>query len=210
MAAEPPPPLPPTQLGKPVIDLSVPPPAPPEQRRYHMHDGFYLRIDAGFNFARTNVSSDTPGHPSYSVGGAGFALDALVGGSPSPGFALGGAISIQGFGYGNDGSAGLGLLGVFVDGFPMPNDGLHLGGSLGLAGSRTSRPAGVDELKGGGFGGSAWLGYDWWVADEWSMGSMVRVSGAATGDRSHDNGPEPYKLSSGTYEVAILFSVLYH
>lgn len=193
-----------------MIDVSVPPPAPAEQRRYHMHDGFYLRIDAGFNFARTNVSGDGVSHPSYSVGGAGFALDALVGGSPSVGFALGGAISIQGFGYNSDGSAGLGLLGVFVDGFPMANDGLHLGGSLGFAASRTTRPGGFDELRGRGFGGSAWLGYDWWVADEWSMGTLVRVSGAGTRDNSHDNGPDPYTLSSGSYEVAVLFSVLYH
>jgi hypothetical protein len=193
-----------------VIDVRVPEPPPPEQRRYHMHDGFYFRADMGFVFARTNVSSDQAAHPSYSVGGAGFALDALVGGSPSVGFALGGAISIQGFGYGNDGSAGLGLLGLFVDGFPMPNDGLHLGGSLGLASNRTSTPGGRDELRGFGFGGSAWLGYDWWVADEWSMGTLVRVSGAAVGDRSHDSGPDPYRLSAGTYDVAILFSVLYH
>jgi hypothetical protein len=192
------------------MNLSVPEPTPPVQRSYHMHDGFYFRADVGFLFARTNVSSNAVDHPSYSVGGAGFALDALVGGSPSVGFAVGGALSIQGFGFGNEGSAGVGMLGAFVDGFPMANDGLHLGGSLGYAASRTTRPNGADELHGRGFGGSAWFGYDWWVADEWSMGTMVRFSGDAVSDRSHDEGPDAYKLSSGTYAVAFLFSVLYH
>jgi hypothetical protein len=192
------------------MNLSVPEPSAPVQRRYHMHDGFYLRLDAGFLFARTNVSSDQLAHPSYSVGGAGFALDALIGGSPSVGLAVGGAISIQGFGFGDEGSAGLGLIGAFVDGFPMANDGLHLGGSLGFAASRTTRPGGVDELQARGFGGSAWFGYDWWVADEWSMGTLVRFTGDAAGDRSHEDDPASYKLSSGTYAVAFLFSVLYH
>jgi hypothetical protein len=92
----------------------------------------------------------------------------------------------------------------------MPNRGLHLGGMLGLAAARTGRPGGVDELDARGFGMSVWGGGDFWVADEWSLGGLLRLSGALTRDGSHDDGPAPYELESSSYELAFLFSVLYH
>jgi hypothetical protein len=195
-----------------MIDLHTDrPEAPVVARRYHLHDGFYLRSSVGLITAHTYVTSNQVTHPSYSAGGGGLALDLMIGGSPSVGLALGGALSLQSFGQGSgSASAGLGLLGAFVDGFPMANRGLHLGGMLGFAGSRTNRSSNVDELRARGFGMSAWIGHGWWVADEWSMGGMLRFSGALTADSSHDKGPTPYKLESSTYELALLFTVLYH
>jgi hypothetical protein len=189
----------------------VAPPSPVVPRSYHLHDGFYLRSSVGLMTGRTFVRSDEVTHPSYTVKGGGLALDLMIGGTPSVGLAVGGALALQSFGQGSgSSSAGLGLLGAFVDGFPMANRGLHLGGMLGLGASRTARPGGVDELRGRGLGMSAWLGHDWWVADEWSMGGLLRFSAARTDDGSHDHGATPYSLESSSYLLALMFSVLYH
>jgi hypothetical protein len=203
-------PLAPTPLGRPLIDVHVDEPPPPEPRRVRVHDGFYLRSSVGLVTARTYVTSDQLAHPSYTVAGGGLALDLMVGGTPSTGLALGGALSLQSFGHGGGSTSGLGLLGVFVDGFPMPNRGLHVGGMLGLGASRTRRPGGVDELRGGGLGMAAWAGGDFWVADEWSMGGLLRLSGALTRDGSNGAGPAAFDLESSSYALAFLFSVLYH
>jgi hypothetical protein len=55
----------------------------------------------------------------------------------------------------------------------MPNDGWHFGGLAGLA--IASFDAGDDGETALGFGGSAWLGHDVWVAPEWSLGGMLKL-----------------------------------
>jgi len=212
-APAPGPPLAPTPLGKPVIDIKVPEPEPAPPRTLRMHEGFYLRLSAGGLWGGTSVASDSPSHPNYTVDGWGFSFDGMVGGTVSGSLAVGGAISGQGFGFGGGGSgsgtAGLLTLGAFVDGFPMPNDGLHLGGMVGLSRSSTSSHLGYEGFTGWGPGMAMWFGYDGWVADDWSMGGMLKLSGGlawGTSDQSgHDVG-----LSASTYQITLLFSVLYH
>ena len=193
-----------------MIDISVPEPEAPVQRKLRMHDGFYLRLSAGGLWGGTFVASDSPNHPNYTVDGFGFSFDAMAGGTVSGSLAVGGAVSGQGFGQGGGGgTAGLLTLGAFVDGFPMPNDGLHLGGMLGLAGSSTSRHSGTNGFQGLGPGMAAWFGYDGWVADEWSMGGLLKLSGALAWGSSDDPGPD-VSMSASTYEITLMFSVLYH
>lgn len=164
----------------------------------------------GIVVAGANVSTDSPGHPNYDVTGGGLELDLMIGGTPSPGLATGGAISVQGFGHGgSSGTAGLGMLGVFVDGFPLSNGGVHLGGMIGVAGGSTSRKGNDDEFEGGGLGLSAWVGHGFWIGSEWSMGGMLRFNGALLRDDS-DNGPDDVVLQNATYSLGLLFSVLYH
>jgi hypothetical protein len=205
----PPPALAPTPLGPPLINLSKPEPPPPEPLHMHRHDGFYFRADVGLLVARTFVKSDQASRPSYSVGDGGLGLNLAFGGTPNPGMALGGELSLASIQGGNS-TAGLGMIGAFVDGFPQVNGGFHLGGFLGFAASRTTTPGKLNELRARGLGLAAWIGQDWWVADEWSMGGLVRFTGAFDHDGSHDHGPGAYTLDSSTYGVAFLFSVLYH
>ena len=202
-------PLAPSPLVEPTpkIDVSVPAPPAPVTRKYRQHDGFYLRSSVGIAVAGSNVSTDSTGHPNYDVNGGGLELDLMIGGTPSPGLATGGAISIEGFGHGGEsGTAGLTVLGVFVDGFPQVNGGFHLGGMIGLAGGSTSRKDNVDEFEGGGLGMSAWVGHGFWIGSEWSMGGMLRFNGALMRDDSNDDAT----LQNSTYSLGLLFSVLYH
>ena len=186
--------------------MAVPDPGPPPMRTYHVHDGFYFRASVGPLYGATEVSSDNSSHRDYEANGFGLAVDLMAAGSPSPGLALGGGLSFSG--YGGDGSTGLGIAGVFVDGFPDATGGFHLGGMLGVAGVTADDDA--DKFKGAGFGLSAWVGYGSWVADDWSFGPLLRFNGAIARDASEDEGPDAFALSAAAFEVSLMFSVLYH
>jgi hypothetical protein len=177
-----------------------------------MHDGFYARISLGFG-SLSGTFDD--GHPSGedlegSSGALGF--DVLIGGSPAPGVAIGGALIGEGaasvdFDRGplrsQDRSLSLGIIGPFIDGFPSPSRGWHLGGMLGLARLSIEDDSldGIEETL--GFGGAFWLGHDFWVADDWSIGPLLRLSGALT----RDSGPN---VDASSFSVMFMFTGLYH
>jgi len=229
-AAQPPgadlPPPPPPRGAPPAapqgnLVISAPPVPPPMQRAgYHVHDGFYLRLAAGVGGGHTSVSSD--GAPNFGVGGAGLALNLWIGGTPWRGVALGGLLAYQGQ---NDGdtvvegqktgagsSAGVLLLGPFLDAFPDPLRGLHFGGALGLAGVATKADShvlkdnhNVKDYSGGGLGASAWVGYMGFVGPEYSMGGLLQLTGYASGESK--NGVD--RKASG-YALSLSFTALYH
>jgi hypothetical protein len=122
----------------------------------------------------------------FDLSGGSFSLnfDAMVGASPADGFALGGGAMWAGgtsdlTGNGVESMLSSMLAGVFFDAFPSPKEGMHLGAMAGYAMHTISdHPSGVERTH--GFGGAAWLGYDWWVADEISTGLMLRFNGALT------------------------------
>jgi hypothetical protein len=162
------------------------------------------------------VSSDATSVPNYSFAGGGAAGDLWIGGTPTPGLAMGGALSllgansttrrVDGNGVSGDVSSTTGLLGFFVDGFPDPERGFHFGGSLGLASDRTTvKNSSKDEFNGGGVGLGAWLGYDMWVSPQWSLGGMVRFMGSLTRENRDDVN---YQTSFGG--ASLSFTALYH
>src|SRR5262245_8488410 len=75
--------------GAPSMDLSTPPPPEPVGRTYHQHEGFYMRLGGGFGYLAANAETDT-----IDLESSGVTLDfeALAGGSPGPGFAIGGGV----------------------------------------------------------------------------------------------------------------------
>ena len=128
------------------------------------------------------------------VGGA-IAFDALFGGTPVPGLAVGGGLmllfggepafevraadpegELTEFATTQEG-IGLALLGPMIDGFPNPRGGFHVGGLIGFASVAITD---AEDNASGGFGLSVWAGYDWWVGNEWSVGVLGRLSGART------------------------------
>ena len=196
----------------PKIDLRVEEQGPPIPRKYHVHDGFYLRVDLGVGALGTDYDFGAASADSH---GGTLALDLMIGGTPSRGLALGGALlteagvshSVEQRGRSRgDSTVALTLLGPFVDGFFDHKGGFHMGGMLGVAALDVEDLDGDDEAETlTGFGGAAWAGYDAWVADEWSIGGLVRAGGAIT-KKSADAGD----ISAQSFSLGLMLSVLYH
>ena len=179
--------------GSPGMDLSTPPPPEPVGRTYHQHEGFYLRLGGGFGYLAANTETDTVDLESNGIS---LDFEALVGDSPGPGFAIGGGIigslQLSGDWESDDlpGSASADLttllLGAFADGYPDPKKGWHVGGMVGLASASFDTPGGNDSSDALGYGGAAWVGYDAWVAPEWSIGVALRLDAMRATDSDDD------------------------
>lgn len=169
------------------MDLSMDTPQPVESRSGYAHEGFYFRasVGPGWQWVNVNDRSDLD----FDVSGNGFGMGAniFVGTSPSPGIALGGGLLTHfAFDVGlehqdtqvNDGGVGYLIVGPFFDAYPDYKKGWHLGGELGFAftGIEDVSNAVITNAYGAGIAG--WLGYDWWVAPEWSAGANLQLASA--------------------------------
>lgn len=220
----PPPPRtspPPPPQGKLVISA---PPLPPAVARagYKTHDGFYLRMGLGLGGGNVNVSTDSRLANDFSFGGAGLALNLWMGGTPWRGVAIGGLLSVQGMSDSDvkvagdeskqEASGSVVLLGPFIDAFPDPLRGLHVGGSLALAGAAAKAKGDalrdrylVKDYSGAGFAASGWVGYMGWVGPEWSMGGLVQLTAVRVQEDKDD-----IKRLGGGYALSLSFTALYH
>ncbi len=176
------------------INLDTPAVGRPVQRTYHLHEGFYLRTSLGFGDYRASFSDGNHAEQDFTEQGGSMSLDLLIGGSPSPGVSIGGALLLEplfgadyqrgGVGVGSHGGFST-LIGPFIDGFPDATRGFHLGGLRGLAAQSFQDVNGANGAKttsAGGLGGSAWFGYDFWVGSEWALGPQLRLMGMRTSD----------------------------
>ena len=171
----------------PRMNLTVAPPAPALQRKAYSHEGFYLGVNVGPGWMYSAINNTDDSGPDVESHAFALGADLMVGGSPSPGMALGAGVQANlGFGSNfqeNGTTIGSGtifhfLAGPFFDAFPNDKDGWHLGTMLGFAGmTQSSGIAGVADSAFGG-GASAFAGYDMWVAPEWSAGFELRAGGA--------------------------------
>ncbi len=208
--AAPPPPPPPT------IRVETPPPPPAVPRTFHMHDGFYLRLSLGAGYTSTAVSGYSGASTDATASGAGGAFDVLIGGTPAAGLTIGGGLlansvanpsySASGQSTNLDRSMGFVLVGPFIDGFIDPRKGFHVGGMLGGAGLVFGSGSARDSTTSyNGAGMALWLGYDAWIAADWSLGGMLRFSGArvSTTESGLTETATPRNIS-------LLFTALYH
>jgi hypothetical protein len=169
--------------SSPTIDLSTPKPGGPVGRTYRQHEGFYVRVGGGIgSLLSANIDQ---GPFESSSGGVTLELEALVGGSPASGLSIGGGL-LAGFQLSGDWEADdiVGtqsadlttiIVGPFADGYPHPRGGFHAGGLIGLASVGFEAPGGGGGSDALGVGGAGWLGYDAWVAPEWSIGGVLRL-----------------------------------
>ena len=139
-------------------------------------------------------------------------VDLLVGGAPSPGIILGGALlvdSLPSTKFESDQAStktGLSIatLGPFVDAYPNPRGGFHSGGMLGVSAAHLTGNTYFAADRAYGFGLATWLGYDCWVADQWSMGALLRFAGAHVVDQGGSPDVRVY-----TRSIALLFTTVY-
>ncbi|HYQ26326.1 MAG TPA: hypothetical protein VER04_03880 [Polyangiaceae bacterium] len=198
--------------GAPGNDLPAPPRAP---RGATLHDGFYLRMALGLGGGGARVSSDSKSIGDYDIGGAAGALDLWIGGTPTSGLVMGAALSalglsssrrsVDGQQVSGDVVVSTGILAYFVDIFPNPQRGLHLGGALGVASGAAEVKDNGRKFQGAGLGLQAWGGYEFWVSPQWSLGGMLRFAGSVTGDEQESVGSQA-SLGAAT----LSFTALYH
>lgn len=147
------------------------------------HDGFYMSFEAGIGYL--SASMDAPNYE-QSMSSTTFSSGLLLGGTVGPVVIGGGFTYDYGFSpsaevNGQEGDledVKLYLIGIgaFADYYVEPGGGLHFLGFLGWGGLESSYkgdaggsdPTGLLVTLGGG--------YDFWVADEWSIGPLARFT----------------------------------
>lgn len=154
------------------------------------HDGFHLSLGVGAAYTTTSVSLDpeAANPPDISVTGFGVAGHLLIGGTVAPGLVIGGGnmgfhvfspkVDVDGTETDADGAFAGNLLGVYADYYFDNHEGLHALALLGLA-TLDDGDDRTDKLA-VGFGAALGVGYEMWVADEWSIGALGRVQFIST------------------------------
>lgn len=186
------------------MDLSVPAMEQPVQRTEYVHNGFYFRFSVGPGFSYLSLRNQ---ETNRSAGSGAFALasNLMVGGSPNPGFALGvGALTNLHLGASFDGDNAGGAfqatVGPFFDAFPDAKGPFHVGALVGMSAMGLGddfTPA--NAVVGGGVG--AWLGWDIFVAPEWSAGLKWQLGGAyMVGDEA----------AASTFNTNLMLTILRH
>jgi hypothetical protein len=170
----------------PNADESTPGAKEPPKGRYH--DGLYARFSIGGGYFSSSVQASGL---SLDVAGGSLAIDGMIGGSPIPGLAVGAAGFLErafsptvtsGEASGTlDYDVVFGTLGAFVDAFPNPSGGFHVGGVVGYSYAYLSSDHGQSTTA-TGFGGGGFVGYDAWVAPELSLGLVARLTAASLTD----------------------------
>ena len=100
----------------------------------------------------------------------------MLGGGLIQDYAFSPSYSRNGEDLGELGDVSLYLIGIgmFVDYYLDPKDGLHFQGLIGWGGLEASYEGDVSGSDPTGMLLSIGGGYDFWVADEWSIGPMAR------------------------------------
>ncbi len=187
----------------------------------HRHDGFYLRMSVGGGSlgARGDRYDGYRTNNEYGFRGNAVAFDAMVGGTPARGLAIGGAYLADyaastdyGTNESSDSGMSLGIIGPFIDWFPNPKTGFHVGGAVGPAVSVSFDDQASTRSIAAGFGGSAWVGYDFWIADQWSLGASLRFQGARveTPNSRELDKDSPYHDRLGVGSASLMLTALYH
>jgi hypothetical protein len=185
----------------------------------HNHDGLYLRLGFGFGFMNTKGEIDLPNSSELSITGAGFTGEFMIGGTPTPGFVIGGGTS--GFTvfdpkFEVDGeevnttadSVNLSMIGLFVDVYPDPKQGLHVQGMVGYA-QLSSDETDSDDERPDGLGLAVGVGYEWWVGEQWGVGILGKLTYAST-KIENSLGTTSVDVTYTTLAPALLFTATLH
>jgi hypothetical protein len=176
-----------------------------------VHDGFYMRFGSGLAAFDERLQSDDSdvygGEIKSRTRGIATVSELAIGGTISKGVVLGGGIytadllastlRLEKDSAGeppaelDTGLRNLVLIAPFIDIYPNPRRGFHVQGALGLAALTASvfGSSATDQSKYAAVGGGLMLGagYEWWIADEWSLGVLGRATiSVLTGEDESD------------------------
>ncbi len=165
------------------------------------------------------MSTDVDSVIDFKLKGGAAASHLLFGGTPADGLVFGAGfftlsatdpeVEFDGGSYDTkDVTLTLGQLALFGDWFPDPNGGFHLGLGVGPAvvtAEVDGNTSSSDDASSSGLAGTLFLGYDFWVGEEWSIGGMATFTGAST--KNTDNGADE---QLDTRAFSIQFTALYH
>jgi hypothetical protein len=188
-------------------DAAEPAPEGPSPRD-HLHDGFHVRLIGGFGFTSFSGAGSSG---RLAAVGEGPANTLLVGATPWPGVIVGGGVHTSSplghFRGGTSVFADTATAGPFVEWYPDPTRGWHIGALAGaglvqLQAQASSETSGV-------LGVMAIAGYDWWISPEWSLGF------SATAAASTDGSPLDTPSSGARYRITPLsagleFGIAFH
>jgi hypothetical protein len=198
------------------------PPAEATEPGDYLHNGFYVRVSTGFAAYDEMILRSEDTKARTTITGMGTAGELAIGGTIGR-MVLGGGIwstsvmasDITTKGGGVSVAAipterpTFALLGPFIDSYFDPKRGFHIQIALGLAAMRGYELGGYSlDTDAFSFGGGFMVafGHEWWVAKQWSVGVLGRVSGALTTEKVAG---ERYYHVIGSAPAA-LFTVTYH
>ena len=191
------------------------------------HTGFYLRVTTGFSYVSLAGTGPTG---TAKIAGLGDNSIIAIGGSIARGLVLAGTIqssevtktfkggpfvgqSVTTAGQSKPASdkadAAASEIGLFVDWYPRPTGGWHVGLSAGLGAASVVNYADNSTMAGASAAGSIFGGYDWAIGSDWSIGLALVGAGAgsATMKDSSEKTDTGYRLRSFSFGLA--GSILY-
>jgi hypothetical protein len=175
--------------------------APPGTSLPHRHDGFYLRAAVGAGALEDSFKVELQVLGVLGISQTGIARGPSVSGEIAagmtilrPGLVIGGSIvveqvanpkiTIEGKDQSTVSVGTFAMVGPFAEWYPKPTAGWHVGLMLGGARLTMKDSSGnVADNQPIGAGAALSGGYEWWIADEWSLGGAVRVLGATLSDQ---------------------------
>jgi hypothetical protein len=183
-------------------------PSPCEQPVHaYRHDGFYFR----FSNETTYLGFHGEGpEGKASIKGLGSGGVLMIGGTPLPGLVIGGTLgssTLRGKFNGrprdadeSDATIARADVGAFVDWFPQPDGGWHVGAAIGFGLPALTKSA-IEDAVGASVVGKVFGGYDWWIGPQWSLG-LGALFAATPSTKLMVEGGDPsgykfYTLSAG-------------
>ena len=205
-------------LSTPDAAYEPPPPVTRAHRSARYHDGFFLRMALGFGPGYMDERVTVPGVLSehYKFSGPTGMFEVLIGGSPVPGFVLGGGLvgtsminptvrrgseEVQT----SDTELQIAQIVVFTQVYPDPRAGFLLQGYVGYGSPSIRVGDETFDVSTDGIAVGGGVGYDFWVADQWSLGPFLGLTYASMS--GNGSGVE---IKEEFFSPILAFGVTYH
>lgn len=208
------------------LALSLAPPARGQRAPgEHVHDGFYVQLGLGPSLIRDSYDTSGGGilfdDSQGTVSGFGHAQHLAIGGAVAPGLVIAGALLVdiahttsadyEGAAIHPKDRYALFAMGPLVDWYFDPEAGLHalVGGGFGVASS--VEPEGVDDSSSAsGYALFAGLGHEWWIAEQWGMGALLRVTHVRAEESVLTLITDTYEVHHSGVGIALMLSATYN